>query len=70
MRTLFLPERVLAHEVLGALPEAPTGKRPVRILDLLQGVWVERLGIGGRHENLLDRYIHRKWLGIGRVIEE
>ena len=52
MRTLFLPERVLAHEVLGALPEAPTGKRPVRILDLLQGVWVERVGIGGRNENL------------------
>ena len=53
--TLWLPERVLAHEVLGALPEAFAGERPVRVLHLLQGVWVERLGIGGCYENLKFR---------------
>ena len=43
---------MLAHEVLCALPEAFSGERPVRVLHLLQGVWVESLGIGGRYENL------------------
>ena len=43
---------MLAHEVLCALPKAFSGKRPVRVLHLLQGVWVESLGIGGRYENL------------------
>ena len=43
---------MLAHEVLCALPEAFSGERPVRVLHLLQGVWVESLGIGGRYVNL------------------
>ena len=43
---------MLAHEVLGALPEAFAWERAVRVLHLLQGVWVESLGIGGRYENL------------------
>ena len=48
----YIPERVLLHGVVAAIPETLAWKRALRVLHLLQGVGVERLGICGRDENL------------------